>query len=135
MAVELQKQRRRLLPLLSALEHLRRLLQEPGALERLAGKTSVLGELRVIRGGAGDHHAAESILEVSPVVLPGAAVVSRLSADLRRFQEVAHALEDVGCFGERPRLDPEARRFVVLAVALVALGGFAKTPALLDDLC
>ena len=92
--VELQKKRRRLVPLLAALEHFSGLLQHPRPLERLARQPAVFGELRVIRGRACDGEATETLLQELAVVLAGPLVVSGLSAHLRGFQVMSDALEN-----------------------------------------
>ena len=61
--VELQKKRRRVVPLLSALEHFSGLLQQSRPCERLARQPAVFGELRVIRGRACDGEATETLLQ------------------------------------------------------------------------
>ena len=134
MAIELQEERRRFLPLIATLEHLGGLLEKPRPLEGLPRETAVLRELRVIGGRACHCQAPEPFFEIAAVVLSGPPIVTRLGTDFGRLQIVPDPLEDRGSLGESACLDEQTRRFVILALALIDLGGISKTTVVLENL-
>ena len=133
MTIELQKKRRRVVPLLAALEHFSGLIQQSRPFERLARQPAVFGELRVIRGRACDGEATEALFQEPAVVLSSPAVVSGLSAHLRGFQVMSDALENRSGFGQRARLDEYTRGFVILSFTLIDPRGVAVAPVLFED--
>ncbi len=133
-AVEPEVERGGLLPLVASLEHFGRLLEEPRTLEGLSREPAVFRELGVIRRRARDRKASETILEIAPIIFSGTPVVTRLRADLRRFQVVADPLEDGRRFGQSAGMDEQPRRLVVLSVTLMDLGRVTKASVVLENL-